>query len=809
MIILKNKKIQKLISSFIVIALVVPSLTLFFKPTKVDAQAVVSDPINTAVNVITTGTTAATAAASATSTGIQIKNVLKDIAKQFLMVAAKRMLAEMTKSTVNWINTGFHGQPLFLTNSASFFSDIAKGEIKDLVDQVGYDRLKFPFGKQFALQTIQSYKTQAQQNAEYSLNKVVNDPELLSNYRTNFYVGGWDGFLLNTQYPQNNPMGFNLTEAAKLGEKLQETQQTKVQQVKDTLQQGMGFLSPKTCPTNPNYDKNTNEFNKPSFNEAEYLKTHPYNPPTVDPNSPSGSLAKVQYDTNYQAAKNTAKLAFNAKYTCPGGMVSTTPGSVAANSIMKALNVTQEQGTLAAAMGNSLSTIFDTLINHYLDKGLSSLASKINPPQTPDDWSYNGETLGSPVTGNNTFSGPDQEIILSDFKKKISGYTTILNEDGSIKDILVGNVGGGTYTPGDIENTKTEIALMDNKDPINPGILQLMQIVPIETQKLDECLPGLNKGWEVRLQDETQRNSKVLLKESGSSDDLKVKAVNDALRELNFAVKAYKDWVTTKMMASLPDAVTYMDEIKNLDTITQKTSETSADKMAKIRALARLESLQKSLATITKQPDPQDSDQAAYKRDEAKLISIKKQYDAISSTISNTTSIENTKSILNTLVDTLASLKKLNPECREERKNAGWSNDGNNLGDGLLSSINSQPIMVQIQSQIFGLTSINTGQVTGSEIGQFCAVPLISGYSHGDIIREDDSNRHGALKFTFRNPNGNDLGDPGYEDLPMVNAREIYGDDTKKFNPVVVDIDCNTIFKAKPTDYRHSGDPTY
>ena len=88
-------------------------------------------------------------------------------------------------------------------------------------------------------------------------------------------------------------------------------------------------------------------------------------------------------------------------------------------------------------------------------------------------------------------------------------------------------------------------------------------------------------------------------------------------------------------------------------------------------------------------------------------------------------------------------------------------------------------------------------------------MPIISVYSHGDIIRPDESNQHGALKFTFRNPHGNEKGDPGFEDLPMVNASGVYGDDTRKLNPVAIDIDCNIVFKVKPTYYTQAGDPTF
>ncbi len=78
------------------------------------------------------------------------------------------------------------------------------------MSEFGYDPNRFPFGADFALNTINSYKSQLATNAQYTLSKAISDPVLLNNYRTNFNVGGWNGFLINTQYPQNNYIGFQL-----------------------------------------------------------------------------------------------------------------------------------------------------------------------------------------------------------------------------------------------------------------------------------------------------------------------------------------------------------------------------------------------------------------------------------------------------------------------------------------------------------------------------------------------------------------------------------------------------------------------
>jgi hypothetical protein len=802
---LKNKITQS-ISALVIVAILVPTLFLA-KPQPAEAQF--TDFVNAALTGIGNAFSFVTKYATKAGLKIDIKKELKGLLAETKTIIAKKIIAEMTKSTIVWINSGFHGQPLFVENSTAFFEDIRKSEVKRLVDQIGYDRLKFPFGKQFALQAIESYRTTAQQNAQYSLSGVINDPDLLDNYRNNFYVGGWDGFLLNTQYAQNNPMGFNLTEAARLGEKLAGTQQTAVEKVKDTLQQGMGFLSPKTCPSNSKYNNGINEFNRPSFT---FKYTGP-KAPTVDVTKPETKTAYNNWQAEYSRQRLSAYEEWSETNVCPGGLTSTTPGSVIADKAMAAFKAPEKQGEIAQMTGKALAAIFDSLFYKLIDDGLNSFKKQTNPQPEPDDWNYGGVTLGSPtgtINGyNDPFGGPDEEIILDKFKKQLDGYTTVLNTDGTIKDILVGDVGGGIYTPGDIENTKTEIEMFDNSDSTNPGIVQLLQLIPKQVQILDQCIPGPDKGWEQRLEEERDRviNSK-LMTETGSSDYLKVKAVNGVMRDLKFAVATFKEWLTTKIITALPDSVIFIDAVKENEDIPQQIKESADEKRAKANTLARLKALKISLSSFTKQPVSTDAD---FTSQEKKLIAIRKQYNAMQASISSATSVEDTRSALNTLKERLSNLNELNTQCKEERTAAGWGSvDTTGNGNSILQGAGNKTYTLKVTDAqgILG-NLLNTSFTTaGTEVDEFCLLPIHSGYSHGDIIRPDDSNGHGALKFTFRNLN-NEGGSPGYEDVPIVNAQNIYGDDTKKFNPVDVDISCKYIHKANLTNYTDSGDPSF
>ncbi len=385
-IISKNKRIQKFISCLIIITLLAPAVFVSIKPKKTEAifgfGDIVFDPAHTAVTV---------------------KILAQEIYKQAMMALARKLLDKITQNTVNWINSGFHGNPLYLENPNSFFKDIAKYEVRTLVDVFGHDSLRFPFGKDFSLNTIDAYKRQLADNAQYSLSKVITDPVFLNNYRNDFNVGGWNGFLINTQYPQNNYLGFQMLATEDLARRLQDTNLNNAQKVNQTLQQGLGFLSPQTCPSNPNYKNDKNQFLQPGFQ------------PTTQPNipDPTGtydadgnfvedqSSIQARYDAGIAYEENVAneQQNWNKTYVCPGGLVNTTPGSVVGSQISTALNSKIHQTELAAAIGNSLAAVFDALINKFISSGLNALSNKINPPPDPatdpNDFIYMGNSINS------------------------------------------------------------------------------------------------------------------------------------------------------------------------------------------------------------------------------------------------------------------------------------------------------------------------------------------------------------------------------------------------------------------------------
>jgi len=364
--IFKNHNFKNFISGLIITSILAQFAFFAFPTKETEAAVVAAVPVGDVLNVAT----------HTTNTANTVKEWALRIAKELAMRTARNVINKITQQTINWINSGFHGQPLYLENPESFFKDIAKSEVRNLVDTFGYNKLKFPYGKDFAQSIVRGYQTQLETNAQYTFSNFSQDPVLLNAYRTNFNAGGWNGFLVNTQYPQNNYIGFNDIAYEELAHRLNNLDQSAGQKVASALEQGQGFLSPKICPAsvNPSYNNGVNEFRRPTFQP-----TTPYLPPkrTDFPTEEAWAQAALSYEAQYQELSKAEKEVWSKKNTCPGGLVATTPGSVVANQIMTAMSSKYRQSELSAAMGNSLANIFDALLNKFFQNvtgGLRGLA---------------------------------------------------------------------------------------------------------------------------------------------------------------------------------------------------------------------------------------------------------------------------------------------------------------------------------------------------------------------------------------------------------------------------------------------------
>ncbi len=126
-------------------------------------------------------------------------------------IVAKQAVSAMTRSTVNWINSGFNGSPAFITNLDEFLMHVGDVAAMAYIDELQNNpSLKSPFQNKIAQTAYTGYLLATSEDAYvrlngYDLNQVTYyDEEFL---RGNFGRGGWDAWFAAAMRPQNNPYG--------------------------------------------------------------------------------------------------------------------------------------------------------------------------------------------------------------------------------------------------------------------------------------------------------------------------------------------------------------------------------------------------------------------------------------------------------------------------------------------------------------------------------------------------------------------------------------------------------------------------
>ncbi len=63
--------------------------------------------------------------------------------------AVLEVMDAFTQDIVNWINTGFEGEPSFIKNDGSFWKGIADQEIEGFAADIVFDASLYPFGREY------------------------------------------------------------------------------------------------------------------------------------------------------------------------------------------------------------------------------------------------------------------------------------------------------------------------------------------------------------------------------------------------------------------------------------------------------------------------------------------------------------------------------------------------------------------------------------------------------------------------------------------------------------------------------------
>ncbi len=477
---------------------------------------------------------------------------------------AKAQLASITNKTVNWINSGFNGDPLFIRDRESYFKSLGDQTLQSLLGPLSSvtNATIYPFGADFARTAILSAKTSFLDRSKSTLTNSLKPGATTDSFATDFSQGGWDGWFSLTQNPQNNPLGFGILASQELADKTN----AKKQGAKEELDQGDGFLSQKRCVEYAKVDNGTDLTTTSSKNYSVvsndpntrltgfYINTNSVSLAIKYNAGETGTMAASITDAsgnskgaqtlgktkkgennlgttfNSLSASSSYKIKFayqpdagsekeiiiiNITTTdkttgnqTPDRSTNTsttstatpecvrwetvTPGTVIADQLKVNLGSSVRQLELADSLNESLSAVFEALVNQLINQGLSSL-SKINSANT------------------NGLGGAGSNKVYDTGGNNVSGK--LLSEDGAGVGLSI-NKGTGWYNVNntfDITKDLGDTYKMEKgkKVVIKKGIISIQSdyITAVKSSmkeldpiipalgELDYCIPGPNPKW--------------------------------------------------------------------------------------------------------------------------------------------------------------------------------------------------------------------------------------------------------------------------------------------------------------------------
>ncbi|OHA94039.1 MAG: hypothetical protein A2W51_01845 [Candidatus Zambryskibacteria bacterium RIFCSPHIGHO2_02_39_10] len=223
------------------------SLLFLASPQKTLAYAGVLDISFDPFNIIQTTSGAISGGVSAGSNTVTASMTTADKIKQFILdpaarVAAKILVKKLTTSTVNWMNSGFQGNPSYVTDPGQFFLGVADDVASTYLSGTALNQLCSPFKAQVRLALVKNYLAGDNNNYSCTLSRVLNNYD---QFTQDFSAGGWDAWFEVTQVSGNNPYGAYLNAQTSLNSRIN----SQINKYTDQVSQGRGFLNFEQCKT--------------------------------------------------------------------------------------------------------------------------------------------------------------------------------------------------------------------------------------------------------------------------------------------------------------------------------------------------------------------------------------------------------------------------------------------------------------------------------------------------------------------------------------------------------------------------------
>jgi hypothetical protein len=311
---------------------------------------------------------------------------------------AKNQLVSMTKQTMNWVTSGFNGDPMYVRNMKNFMNSIENEiiykELDIYKDAMGnYASSSYPYARDYSSSYINSRRS-AQNFADSSRQDLTNyltNGSTIEEFASDFSRGGWYGWLGLTQHFQNNPLGFTIMASQNTWDIMAK----ETQNARDELAQNDGVLSQKKCVAYGATKKLAGE-NADQQQAEAYIAQSQKNAEDglaktkkicASKGDASTECIESQYDTDLLIQKYNKYLALGQKNynTQTSGDTSeakcekweiVTPGSLIQDKVSNYLGSPERQLEIADDINSVLNVLFAKLIDKLRLDGLSDLNSE-------------------------------------------------------------------------------------------------------------------------------------------------------------------------------------------------------------------------------------------------------------------------------------------------------------------------------------------------------------------------------------------------------------------------------------------------
>jgi hypothetical protein len=346
---------KKVVLCLIVVSLIIPS-GLFFYPKPANAESVSCLAyiggffgVNKVLSALTAVPISNNTVEMSAAGGFAKVCIIEPLVTQL----AKAMLYNITVSTVEWINSGFQGNPGFVQDFRGLLNETADSVIGEFLQKEAAF-LCTPFAFQVRVQLAQSYLPY-RQRAACTLSDVNRN---INNFAKNNNGLGWDNWLEVTTVPQNNQYGAFVIAQDEISKRIVDAQALK----KTYLDWGRGFKDFEVCET-----------------QAEAV------------------------ERQRQAGGN-----LGAELAVPE-CTKQTPGAIVQNRLEKTLGMDLEQ----LGVANNLNAIMDALANQFTKQIVNGTVGLLGGKKAPNEKQHPGwgsVTYDEAIKANNNDNSLSEAI---------------------------------------------------------------------------------------------------------------------------------------------------------------------------------------------------------------------------------------------------------------------------------------------------------------------------------------------------------------------------------------------------------------